>query len=137
MQWNELSRKTVGIIVCMGVLFAGAVIVIVLMLIKQQGGYDIGSLVRDAVKSQRITIEGEGAKVVSDRLLVTFRPNVSTAQMQNIAAKVGVKIQGKLVDQPNTYVVSLPSATVRQLRQLVTTLLQSPDVVDAAMIPAE
>ena len=137
MQWNELSKKTAGIIVVLGVLFAGAVIVIVLILVEQQGGYEIGAMVRDAVKSQRIAIEGESTKIISDRILVIFRPNVSVGKMQEIAAKTGVKIQGKVAEQPNTYIVSLPSATVRQLRQLVTNLKQSADVVDASIIPVE
>jgi len=136
-QWNELSRKTVGIIIAMGVLFAGAVITIVFILLNRYGGQDVARIVKDSVESQRITVSGEGTQVVSDKILVTFREGATDANVEDAARQSSVHIVGKLAKEDLVYVVSFPPTNVRGLRQLISNLEQHPDVVEASMIPVE
>ena len=139
MRWNELSRKTVGILITLGVIFAGTLGVLAFLLIRQRGGDQIARIVRDAVKNQRITLAGEGMKIVADRLLVTFRPTASSAMREDAAKKAGGKIIGALsTEQENIYIVSFANVTTaRQLTGLREIFMQSPDVVDVEFIPVE
>lgn len=137
MQWNEVSKKTIGVIVAIGVLFAGAVLVIAFVFLKQRGGYDVARMVRDAVDEQRVIQTSEGQRFISDRLLVTLHPSAPLSALADIARSVRARIGGAVVDQEYTYVVLFTPVSARQLRQMVELFKRHPDVVDAAMIPAE
>ncbi|MDO8558163.1 MAG: hypothetical protein Q7S09_03165 [bacterium] len=137
MRWNEVSKKTIGIIIAIGVLFAALVLVITFVLLRRHGGDTVAGIVKDAVTSQRVTSGGEGIKVVSDSLLVTIREGVERSTLTDIAARHNTKVQGVIQDQENTYIVSFRAGTVRDLRQLISIFKGYPDVIDAAMIPAE
>lgn len=137
MQWNELSRKTIGIIVALVVLFAGTVIVITVYLIRQRGGGDIAFIVQNAIENQRVTFGGEGVRVVSDRLIVTFRAGTELRMVKEVMRNTGVSFRSAVEGEPDTYIAAFPAATVRQLRHIIEKFEKYPDVVGAAMIPAE
>ncbi len=137
MQWNEVSKKTIGIIVAVGVLFAGLVLVIAFVLLRQHGGDTIAGIVKDSIRSQRITSGGDGTRVVSDSLLVTIREGAERSAITDIASTHNAKVRGMVQDQANTYIVSFREATIRELRQLISVFKSYPDVVDVALIPVE
>jgi hypothetical protein len=136
MQWNEISKRTAGIIICLLIFFAGAVIVLTVGLIRRSGGDEVAKVVQNAVQTNHILDNG-GTKIISDKLLVTFMEGISQSRKNEIAAEIGAKLEGASSDDPNSYVVAVQPSTARTLRQQAQTLKGIPDVIDAQLIPVE
>lgn len=138
MQWNELSRKTVGILIALAVLFAGTIFVAAMLLARRKGGEDIARIVRDSVQAQRVIGTAEGRRVVADKLLVLFREQTPADARDALAHAVGAKVGGRLESGANAYVFSFPKGlTGLELRGRIEKIEQDADVLGAEFIYVE
>ena len=138
MQWNEVSRKTFGIIVVLVMLFAGTILAAAVLLARRQGGETIAYIVRDSINSERITGAGDGRKIVADALLVAFRAAAPPDARTQLARRVGAKLGGQLAGVPDTFAFTFPQAlTLLELRGLVEKIEQDADVFKAEFVYVE
>jgi len=138
MQWNELSKKTVGSIIALVVLFAGTILAAAVLLARREGGEDVARIVRDSVQAQRITGAGEGRKIVADKLLVTFHERASSDIRGVVADNVSAKAGGQAEGSAGTYLFSFSKGlTALELRGLIEKIEQDADVLGAEFIYVE
>ena len=138
MGWTELERKTkiIFALLAIAVLFAGTIIAGAFLFFKKRGGSEIAQIVSDSVKAERIT-QGQGVRIVSDQIIVSFRPGTSESKKREIAEASGVQLENAPADRPEDRIVKFRPITWMEIKKLIEGIERYPDVLDAEFIPVD